>query len=177
MKDDQLDTAIDRAVRELMDVDPRPGMSHRVRARLETSPRPILTVRRLVTASALVLALLILAFATGRRERPADSIAVSKPPPTPTESLTNPQDMPLRQKPTDAVRSRVTSAEREDLRVQAVSLETLDVSTVPIQIEPMTPIAQIGIPRLEHKPLDSDVVTIKPLLIEEIEIAPLTSPR
>jgi hypothetical protein len=52
-----LDDAIDRAVRAMMNVDPRPGLRGRVLARLERSPAPAAWLPRLALASAILAAI------------------------------------------------------------------------------------------------------------------------
>jgi len=178
MTDKYLDDAIDRAVREMMDVEPRPGMRQRVFARLDEPRNSILTAPRLATAAAVLAALLVLTFMIRSSERAPDAIVVQdRPPAAATGASMEPRD--VEPKPTQAVytRAKVTTPRKQDIPVRAASVDTVETTDGTVRIEPMTPMEPISIAKLEPEPIVSGEIRIKPLTIEQIEIAPLTPPR
>src|SRR3954447_21931030 len=82
--DSALDAAIDRAVREMLNAEPRAGLRHRVLARLHDRPTRMLSVPRLAFASALLVALLVILVFSTRRTMPAPTpvVADARPPAT-----------------------------------------------------------------------------------------------
>jgi hypothetical protein len=66
MTDKRLDDAIDRTIRGLMSADPRPGLSVRVKARIQQGRTPSVAIPRLAAAAALI-ASLVIAFLTIER--------------------------------------------------------------------------------------------------------------
>jgi hypothetical protein len=176
MNDKHLDDAIDRAVREMMSAEPRPGMRHRVLARIGTRPSRLLTLPRLATAAGFFIVALGLFFANRPTEQPPVTVAVQKPtPPTPTIPA-----MPAPVTPSvifDAPRAPVQDERPLAGRVQAASLESEDPGEPFVQIEAIQVIEPITLSRVEQKQILTSEVTVKPITIEPIEIAPISTPR
>jgi hypothetical protein len=178
--DSHLDAAIDRAVRDLMSVEPLGGLRERVLAELTGGPARAAWWPRLALGSAAVAAAIVLVMLMVNRpaERPAADRTLAGAV-TPAAEPRNTGNPPEPDKPTPPVREGGppvrTSAQRtvvEDRLVQAASIDANE----PIAIEPMTaverlaPIDPIRIARLET-PAGAD---IKPITIARIEITPLT---
>jgi hypothetical protein len=185
--DSRLDAAIDRAVRDLMSVEPRAGLRERVLAELTGEPAravwwPRLALGSAAVAVAVVVLLMIvnrpparpvdrtIAGATPRAATPANTGETAKlPGATPPVHV----DVPRAQ----AATQRPVVEDRQDRLVQAASI----AASEPIAIEPMTaveplaPIDPIRIARLET-PAGLDI-SIKPITIARIEITPLTPQR
>ena len=88
-----LDRAIDRAVREMMHVDPPPGLRRRVLSRLEPSAarRPLFLPRYAFATAALAMLILVAMFMREHRATPVDSDA-----PPSVASSTPPRTQPVR---------------------------------------------------------------------------------
>jgi hypothetical protein len=174
----RLDAAIDRAVRGMVQVDPRAGLRHRVAARLNTpEPRSWWTLPALATA-ALCVALLVF-WMTARVDVPVPvapgEIASNAAPPAAPQAA--PQLVPP---PVDApAASRVTPAERprrvpEPIfgqprgRISAASIErpAPRIRTLPVEIASDEPAmgTAIGYPA---------AIVISPIVLEPIAITPL----
>jgi hypothetical protein len=184
--DEGFDALIDRVVREMMDVEPRPGMRERVRARIE-APRAgwwSFTLPRLAVAGA-VAALLVMAVIS-RSTRPApDAVpsAVSEARPSATPSASPEASRPSAGRPTLPAPPRFAAAPRrpepaparEDRLVRAASL---DAAAAPaVEIAPIPDIEPIRIAALSQTPIVASEIRMVPLAMDQIEIAPLTVPR
>jgi len=181
MKDEQLDAAIDRAVREMMDAEPRPGMRQRVftrlEAQLEAPQRSMLTRPRLATAAAVLAAVLVLTFIIQPRERPTESTAQAGPAAAAIEPRAKPMDIDDRPRRAVQALPKVEARRSQEMQVQAASVETIEPPYATVQIQPMEPIEPIGFARLEPEPIAAGEIRINPLAIDAIEIATLTPPR
>jgi hypothetical protein len=181
-----LDAAIDRAVRDLMSVEPRTGLRERVLAELTGEPAraawwPRLALGSAAVAVAVVVLLMIvnrppepeqpvdrtIAGATPRAATPGDTRETARPPGvTPPVHVDAPRAQAAKQRPIV-----------EDRLVQAASIAAHE----PMAIEPMAaverlaPIEPIRIARL-NTPTASDI-SIQPITIARIEITPLTPQR
>jgi hypothetical protein len=171
-----LDAAIDRAVRDLMSVDPPADLRDRVLAEISgVSTRAALWPRFALASVALAVAVAI-AFKVfqpaspasppettiaGTRAQPAQDVPAA-PPPTPTLPKASPR--------ATAVRTPAT----EDRPIQAASID----SAAPIGAEPMPPVARlkaielIDIPRLETAQIGPAPLSLTPITIEPIENSP-----
>jgi hypothetical protein len=183
--DSRLDAAIDRAVRDLMSVEPRAGLRERVLAELTGEPARAAWWPRLALGSAAVAVAVVVLLMIANR--PAERPHVDRPiagAVTPEAEPGNTGSPPEPDKPTLPMRAGApsvrTPAQRpvvEDRLVQAASIEASE----PIAIEPMAaverlaPIDPIRIARLET-PAGLDI-SIKPITIARIEITPLTPQR
>lgn len=192
--DSELDAAIDRAVRDLMGAEPRADLRERVLFELAgdsselagTSVRAGLWPRFAFGLVAATAALVIaLQFVERPSERPAGQTVAALPAPaerlrtdgTPLTPGVSPQVPP-------GAPERASGAPRngsvvDDRPIQAASVE--DHSS--LGIAPMTPVAglspiePIALSRLEASEIPAPAIDIKPLAIEQMEIAPLTPPR
>jgi hypothetical protein len=183
--DSHLDAAIDRAVRDLMSVEPRAGLRERVLAELTGEPAraawwPRLALGSAAVAVAAVLLLMIV-------NRPAERPQVDRPIAgvvTPAAEPGHSSNPPEPDKPTlpmraggPSVRPPAQSPVVENRLVQAASIEASE----PIAIEPMAaverlaPIDPIRVARIET-PAAADI-SITPLTIARIEITPLAPQR
>jgi hypothetical protein len=184
--DDKLDEAIDRAVREMMAVEPRPGMRHRVRKRLEARRR-IFTVPRIATVAAAAAVLLIVTMTT-RSTRPAPETVSTdaRPAAAPsTPSSRTPSITPTNPAPaTTVVRHRPSDAPATPSRqVQAASIDAAILPDAAVRIAPIAAIDPIRVANLSETamPLQVPIVTneirIVPIAVDPIDIPPLTEPR
>ncbi len=173
MNDKHLDDAIDRAVREMMSAEPRPGMRHRVLAQIGTRPSSLLTLPRLATAAGLLIVAIGLFFANRSTEPQPMTVAVQKPAP-PTSAGPAPT-APV--KPTEVVVGPARGPVQDDRplagRVQAASVESEDPGEPFVQIEALQVIEPITMTQVEQK----QILTLKPITIEPLEIAPISTPR
>jgi hypothetical protein len=181
MKREDLEHAIDRAVRDMMDVDPPPGLRERVRARLEVRARPLFGPLRLagLTACAAALALLVWMFGARPAERVPDATIVQTSPPAATQQAT-PVPQPVQPAVTRPERAAApVAAARPDRLVQAASIDISELPEVePIAIEEIDAIAPLAVAMLQPEPIAATTdIRIAPLQVDDIEIAPLTSPR
>lgn len=181
--DRQLDDAIDRAVRELMSVDPPAGLRARVLARLERPRRVWVTVPRLAAAAALAAAVLI-AFVLFREgttppkdvqvavqsaepvrptpDRPIAKDAPVAPPPAGVPSPGVVRTPPLTPQPSFAGRAVVAASVRAVFVTDVEPLEALP----PIALEPIAP-----------APIRSAAIVVDPLpAIAPLEVPSLPPP-
>lgn len=180
MTEHELDTAIDRAVRDLMDVDTDGGFRARVAARLEQPRRRVVTPALLALAGAAAAA--VVAFAWTRT--PVMTPAV--PAPVAVAVAPSPAQTPVsvRRDPpagAEAVRPR---APRPAGRPQPAAVETIPrdlvVATVagPSSVPALTELEAIAVqPLVEHAivPAAIDMAPLAP--INELQVAPLEPPQ
>jgi hypothetical protein len=195
---DAADAAIDRAVRELMNGEPKPGFRERVLARLDDESRThwlgsTLAWPRLGFAAIAVA----IVFALALWMRPFDRTAepelanvrpqvVEQPaaPPTPERAVPAPAPVPRiadRQPSPDVVKPRPgATAERAlstttDRRVAAASIkpaeEALERTATSAPIDPGS------IPPLNVRPLETPEIIVRPLAVGPLMIVPLLPPR
>lgn len=193
LEESLLDAAIDRAVREMTNVEPRDDLRRRVLADLAGQPARAPLWPRLAFGSVALAVVAVFVFMfVNRPTDPAveQAIVRSQPPAVAPGSAARARQPATGTAPMAADRTRGrgvdpkagTVARRpvaEDRRVQAASIDTAE----PIAIEPMTPVEQltpvdpIGIAKLEAPRVSTSEISIRPLTIERIEITPLTPPR
>ena len=182
----QLDEAIDRAVREMMDVEPRGDLRARVLAELGGPPARVSLWPRLAFGSMVLAAALLVFFLFAKR--PADravehSVAGARPPAPvagPTAATRSPVPSTLGREPgLTSEGQRGTPARTpvfEDRPVRAASVDSAEFMaadpTAPVDRLPA--IEPIRISRLEDVPVSTSPIDIEPITIERIEIAPLT---
>jgi hypothetical protein len=182
--DSHLDAAIDRAVRDLMSVEPRAGLRERVLAELTGGPARAAWWPRLALGSAAIAVAVVVVLVIGSRppQRPVDrTIAGATPPDTASQNTGETAKPPEATPPVHVDGPRAQAATRspvvEDRLVQAASI----TANEPIAIEPMAaverlaPIDPIRIARIEAQAAPD--ISIKPITIARIEIAPLTPQR
>jgi hypothetical protein len=181
MQDDRyLDDAIDRTVRDMMDVDPAPGLSRRVLARIdEPATRRAFASPRLAVLTALGAAVVVLAIAMLFRSAPHDPPRIAATPRSqPTDQplqrlMPDPTQFPL--PPPVSTRTATPSrrAANVDRLMEAASLAR-DTDVViaplgvmdPIRFAPVGPqtivVATIGIDPIQVAPLKMDLLSSTP---------------
>ena len=175
MTERRLDEAIDRAVHAIMDVDPRPGLSRRVAARLDEPRTSWLTVPRLAAAGALVVlavAAVLLAPTTPAPVREQVSVTLKTAPPAPRvdrqAGITSLE--PARVQP-----ERVSRAPRTPRRVEK-ALEEIPPFARNVHVAPLADIAPIVVGPTGPRALDAPEVLVLPIApIEPVRIDPLSS--
>ena len=192
--DSALDAAIDRAVRDLMGAEPRADLRERVLSELAgTSTRAVLWPRfafGLVAATALLV--IAVQFVERPSERPVERTVAGRPalpdPDRPRTARTPPALPGIRPAipPRTLVRTPgpvpappFRNAVVDDRPIQAASIET----ALPLGVEPLTPLVRlnpiepIALSQLEAPEMPAPGINLKPLAIEQMEIAPLTPRR
>jgi hypothetical protein len=187
---DSADAAIDRAVREIMSAEPRPGFKLRVLARLRAEPDatspgwawPRVAVAA-IGAAAIVFVIIM--------SRPADRRPESPPiaQTTPATSAAPPAEAP---RLADRSKSSQTSSPMRDLRetpraeprvVRAASLIPLEAAEAShpentVTSEVSSAIEPISVPALQMAPIPTPHVEIRPLpALDRIAISPLSPLR
>lgn len=173
---DKFDDAIDRAVREMLDVEPRADLRARVMARLPASGSRLpahgfrLPAVRWVLAPLAAAALIVLAIFLARRSEPL--------PQAPVVAQRSDQHLPADRVAVPAVTQIARPAARrgsvpERRRVEAQSLESDGAGG----IEPLHAIAPISVPPIVERRIAPADIAVRPLTpIAEMQIAPLTPP-
>ena len=179
-----LDRAIDRAVREMMHVDPPPGLRRRVLSRLQTqvAERRVFVPRYAWGAAGLVMLIGAVMFSRDERTEPAvvvlqPSVAARVTTPPPEPSAVPPREPPPAA-PTTASRMsppRFTSDLIPMPRIENVfGTRTADVSAAaergveavwPGADSPSNAVAPLVIPPLTPAPIDLPEIVIPPLVI------------
>jgi hypothetical protein len=182
-----LDRAIDRAVREMMHVDPPPGLRRRVLSRLEPSVtrRPLFLPRHVFAAAALAILLLAAMFMRNQGGSPVGtettpSIASGTPPrvqPGPA-----PEPHPARD-PKDTARGSSAQITRERIQMPRVTnvfgtgtsrvSATVDSGSEPVWTgdsgrpndDASNPVTPLVIAPLMPAPIETPAIDIPPLVI------------
>lgn len=191
---DAADRVIDRAVREIMSAEPRPGFRHRVLARLEEKPRPFSSWTWTHAAVAAVGALAIVFASVSRqtdRRAPQPQIVEGQPVSVPAQPAVQPRLTPEpRRQPAPPVAGNVARTRRIDRDstrsepriVRAASLFP-DMQPVESDVdrtvsEPFVVIDPIRIAPLSMTPLAPPQVLVRPLpALDRISSSPLPPPR
>jgi len=180
--DSRLDAAIDRAVRDLMSVEPRAGLRERVLAELTGEPARAAWWPRLALGSAAVAVAVVVLLTIVNRppERPVDRTIADAAPPAAAAPNTGEFSKPPGGTPPVRVDGpRTRTAEGNPVVGRPVQAASIDMGES-ITIEPMTPVERLApidpirIARLEAPTVSE--ISIKPITIERIEITPLTPP-
>jgi hypothetical protein len=199
LSDRQLDDAIDRAVRDLMRVEPRADLRARVLAELEAAPARLTPWPRLAVGGAvLALAAILLALLLPRpAERIDDArIAHTRPPSAPTETAPAPiSPAPDRgpatasfgnhaRRPAPVPDVGLPARERgaTDRLIQAASIDTLDrpdaaAGDATSRVERLAPLDPIRISTLDSLDMSTPDIVMTPITVGAIDIAPLTPQR
>ena len=205
-RDARFDDAVDRAVREMLDVEPRADLRARVMARIEEphvasgfdASHVASAFRRkfwLIGAPIAAAAIIILAVVIARRDAagPAlaptapPSIAQATPPPAPvTSAQTSPDSTPRTVTPDDRQWvvepprevQRVASATARDSRLAVAATVAEAQSGSSDGVEPLGEIAPISVAAISPRSISSPPIQISPLgAITELQVAPLTPPE
>jgi hypothetical protein len=170
-----LDTAIDHAVRGMMQAEGRPDTRARVFSRLEERPTPLVTIPRLVAATALA-AVLVVAFAVSRGPAPVPTAGdVARTTPLPAGPSEGVRVLPHVSPPPEQMPHTGRTRARPNRRTRAADAGAPDAGfTSTIAIAPLRQIDPIVVSALLPAPVEPDDIVIPPLApIAELEIAPL----
>jgi hypothetical protein len=179
--EDAADAAIDRAVREIMSAEPRPGFRRRVLDRLAENRRPAWSVPRLgfgaAAAAAVVLALFMWTRPADRTSHTAvvrNAVAPAVPP-----SGTRPDRAPDKAAPHRAVAPGSAQGveggptDADPRLVQAASIETGDVLQEVSQIDALPSQPPLVVQSLQApEPTMSDIV-VDAITVGDISLSPL----
>jgi hypothetical protein len=198
MKDRQhggsrLDAAIDRAVREMMSVEPRGDFRERVLSKIAGTPARTLLWPRFAIGAAAAAVAIALMFQVGQRpsDRPVEQTPVATAPPTPPPRTTErPTPVPRRLSPQigtpGPVHTGVSAATPgprvplgDSRPIQAASIDAAkppDAAPAAI-LARLKPINPIVVSTLDAPRVSATAIDIKPITIELIEIVPLTPLR
>ena len=187
---ERFDEAIDRAVRDMLDVEPRADLRARVIAQVSASGSqlPAFGFRRnrwiVLPLAAAAALLLLVARLSWRAETPASAPAMVAHAPDQhlpySPSVQQPVSAPRAARPkpaTEMVRTSVpASGTRETAPVIAAAFTEPEQATTEIApMKPMTPIAVA--PVTQDRIAPASQIALHPLnTIDEIQIAPLTPP-
>lgn len=191
--DSHLDAAIDRAVREMMSAEPRADLRERVLSELQDAPaRTTLWPRLAFGSAALAVAVVTMLVLVDRpADRPGERVAVSTSPAaeSPRQGPVNPP-APARKAsaPVEGGRIRGDGPESApaprgragtDRPIQAASIDAAgSIAIAPVMpLARLDPIEPIALSRLDASHIPAPTIDIKPIAIEQIEIAPLTPQR
>jgi hypothetical protein len=192
---DAADRVIDRAVREIMGAEPRPGFRRRVLARLDEEPRPLWTWTRVAVAGVGALAIimaLVIARQGNRRAEDVPQVVDRQPVSVPAQPPAAPAKPTSRRSPESAIASNVQTKPRrvgpesprsETRIVRAASLSSSmtaagDAGVDPTAGEQSVVVDPIIIAPLSMAPLVPPQVTVRPLpAIPQIAISPTSTPR
>ena len=178
---DAADAVIDRAVREIMSAEPRPGFRQRVFARLESRPAPSVWTRFGVAALAAagIITFVVLSRPVDRTpERPA--IVAQRPPVTSLPPPTAAPRVPDRPAPRASkapprrIESEPPRSEERIVRAASLPPDSPDREDPPAaeSIDRLLPLDPITV-----APLAAPSVIVRPLpAIERIAISPLLPP-
>lgn len=175
MTDTRLDDAIDRTVREMMNVDPGPGLSRRVLARLETPRTPWLTVPQLAAAAALVAVTVVALVLVTRTPAPvSQQVAVTPRPPVAAPPSEEPVPSPSTGR-TPPIASIMPPRVRFEPR-QPRAAEELPPFVTSARVEPLASMIPIEVPPAGPRALELPEVVVAPLAtIEPVRVEPLSS--
>jgi len=183
--DQHLDDAIDRAVRELMSVDPPEGLRGRVFARIEE--RPSARLYGLLAGAAAVAALLLLVLLPLRssRQEPATPVATSTPAPAPLPPRVSAGDVPPSPAPVPASSPRIDSPRVDsrsvDDRRRARLAGEVVAANASVELEsgpePLVALPEIGLHSIAPTPLETSQVSVSPLVsLHRLQLDPLPPP-
>jgi hypothetical protein len=175
MKDDhQLDAAIDRAVREMMSVEPRPGMRQRVLGRLRQPHRRTFPFRRLavagVSAAIVLIALRGFIGTNAPQPRPDNPVVQSQSQPAPS-----PAPKPVEPPPLVAVKVEKVAppAPREIPEGVVVAQSVNEPVAASMEVAPLAPTSSLTIQRLETPAPSVSEIVLKAIPISDLSIEPL----
>jgi hypothetical protein len=190
MSEQHLDSAIDRAVREMMNVDTDPAFRARVLARLDDpAPHRVswMSLAAIATGAAAVVLAFFLLWTPASRE-PVQTVAEVEPPPAAAPAVSQPQSPASASLPPPQASERPTSrrtirAPRPSTNVTQSLARGAVIAAAVADDDPDAPIdAQhqidpIAIAPLDRTPIAPPAIVVAPLTpITELRIAPL-SPR
>jgi hypothetical protein len=173
MSEKRLDEIIDRVVRDMMRLDPRPGLSRRVLARLDQPRTRWPSVPRLAAATAL-LAVAVIAIVLGTRT-PApvsQQVSLNHSPAAPAPQTV----VRVPPRSTDATPRVATKRAPRAVRQRHETPEDIPPFASGVQVQPLASIEPIALDRVGPMPIESPGVSIAPLApIEPVRVDPLSS--
>ena len=186
MSGDELDDAIDAAVRDIMRAEGPPGLRQRVLRRLAApEPRRFAAVPRLAVVAAVVVAVAIgalvarrgpaapaIRLASAHRSAPTPARPNGTPSVTGADAANRPAPVANLPAAVRTVADRHTAPARADRLVAATSLVDTDSS---VTITPLDPLRTIAAAPVESDPLQMEAIVIPPLQMEPVRIDPLSS--
>ena len=178
MTDPELDTAIDRAVRDLMNVDADAAFRARVAARLERPARRTLSaaglVAALAAAAAIVLALIWMRPAAPAIAPSVPVARVENPAPSPATRPSSRAPDGNRDSPRRGVQARA-AASRSATEPIPEGMLVAAVAEVPVtSIEPLSAIEPITVEPIATTPIATPEIVADPLSpLVELQISPL----
>jgi hypothetical protein len=172
-KTERLDIAIDRAVREMLDVEPPAGLRGQVLERIE---RPRTGLRwTWVVAPLAAAAIVVLAIMMPSRQAPvvpARNVVAAKVPQPAVAQTPSPTVTTAATVPGPAPRMMPAAASGQVFVAEAVTAASTDVG-----IEPLSPIDPIGIVPVRPATISPSEIAIAPLApIAALQVEPLTPP-
>jgi hypothetical protein len=188
---EHLDAAIDRAVREMLDVEPPAGLRGRVLDRLERPRRGLgwMWIAAPIAAAAVIVLAVMLPWrgepwgtTPAPRVMPAPQVAVTASPQAP---LPAPSSSPLPRGPLPSPRAvvRPSGPQRLVSAARPAGEGTLSAAMVPPSaesdagIDPLAPIAPITVAVVRPVNITPTEIVVSPLApITELQIAPLSPP-
>jgi hypothetical protein len=186
---DRLDEAIDHALREMLDVEPRPSLQARVMARIEERQASAFSTRvasafrrKTVWAAVAAAAVILIALVVARRNVPAPALA---PTAAPSMAQANPQPVapvvPAATSPGDGRTTRLSLPHAVPPRTaqRAVAANVPDAAnTGADDIEPLRTIAPISVAAIAPRGIAPSPIRVAPLgVINDLQISPLTPPE
>ena len=195
----RMDEAIDRAVRDIMNVEPRSDLRARVLAELDGPPTrlafwPRLAFGGVALALVAVLVAILMPRPTERPDagrnadkQPSPTSSAPSPTPVPAPHVSNPKpDAPSRGEIRQTTRPGIVVPDRprveSDRLIQAASIDTLDVADTggtaalrtPGALQPIDP---IQISSMGDIGTSTPTIVINPIAVDQIDITPLTPRR
>ena len=167
---DELDRAIDDAVRGIMGAEPASDLRHRVVRRLEEpEPRVWFTVPRLAVVAVAVLCVAVGVFVMLQPARPSERSAAPRVP-----DQSTPPSIAARSGPGSAGTARGARSRRQDDRIVAATSLTEAESIVAISL--LDPLQKIDPEPVKSDTVRMDAIAIAPLQqIELVTMEPLSS--
>ena len=190
----QLDEAIDRAVRDMMNVEPTGDLRQRVLAEIAGAPQWVMPWRALASASVALAAIVVLiANLITRQPAPPESRVASTRAVPPIQQTTPPSEtkpstpaprpalppdaLPIAQRP-DRSTPRVGPHTTPERLVEAASIPgSLALETATTPAEPLAPVRPVAMTLLYTPPIRTSEIEITQITLEPIEIVPLPSRR
>jgi hypothetical protein len=171
----ELDDAIDRAVREITNVEPKPGLDRRVRARLEQpGGTRVVWWPRLAAAGLTAAALLAFAMMNWRTpDSPPPAVVIATPRPVPALRIEGPVAA-ARPAPETAPRHRRPPGVAP-LPMNLVRAASVTETETAVAVVPLEAIAPIQMAPVEPESMHVSQITIDPIQVRPLRLEPLPS--
>jgi type IV secretory pathway VirB10-like protein len=175
MTERHLDDAIDRAVRDIMSAEPRPGLRERVLRQIDVPPRWRITLPAVVGAAACAAVLIALVLPDRPpRQTPPSSTSVARTPPAAATPGNPPPASGTRE--SAAVAPSVTTSgperrlasRRPPRTIRAAVSEPDDMGLPPLSEAPPLSMGAIEPRRLTTRELTIDALSVTPITVEPL---------